>query len=324
MALSQDPSSKSFHLSEDFGSELTEPIFRLLELITHGAKNHPDALAIASFYQPPELYPQIPSLASSEEKKSYSRWTYKTVDEISTHLAKHLEGLGLRYGMPLATLVPSGVEWSLAMTVSSKLCCPFVPINPRNLANADEVGHMLRVTGSRAVVTADNQIAKALDKIIEDHKLGIIVKIQAGCSSAPGWSKLSDLVDDEEGQAASSRTTNISSAQIGHSDVCLMAFTSGTTALPKACGHTPLSISTMAHAIVERQALDSTSKICITAPTNHMIGILSAIPYLRVGGSIVFASASGFSANATVSATKTEQCTNWTCVPKCCMPCWTS
>ncbi len=121
-------------------------------------------LALASLHQSPNLY----DVATVSTRNEYLRWSYSDLNVAVNILAGNLQKLGVKRGQPVVTFLYNGAEFIMAFWAAHKLGCPFVPINPRSLVNAEEAAHMLRVADVSIVLVQDTEIATRFDALSRD------------------------------------------------------------------------------------------------------------------------------------------------------------
>jgi acyl-CoA synthetase (AMP-forming)/AMP-acid ligase II len=147
---------------------------RVWERLHSSAHSYPARLAVANFYQLPQLY----GIDVDFERKAYLRWSYAQLSIAVDRLARSLEVLEASRGKSVATFLYNGIEFIITFWAAHKLGCHFVPLNPRTLANAKEAAHMLRVAGATIVIVQDNESAillESLDPDTENMRTKIVV-----------------------------------------------------------------------------------------------------------------------------------------------------
>ena len=134
--------------SEQYGKTLLDDPRSCWERCRTLAERSPDDIALVSMHQPAGLY-NIPIVEhgniGSSSNGSYLTLTYKNLESAVDRLTDGLRTLGVRPGHGLVTFLPNGVERILTFFASSRIGSTFVPISIQNLANTEEVTHMLRV-----------------------------------------------------------------------------------------------------------------------------------------------------------------------------------
>ena len=96
-----------------------------------------------------ELYGDRPALILPSQGV---RWSWAELGERVDALARGLDGLGLAPGDRLGICAPNCAEWVLTQLATARLGIILVSINPAYRTH--ELGHALRLSGVRALVTA--------------------------------------------------------------------------------------------------------------------------------------------------------------------------
>jgi len=139
----------------------------------------------------------------------------------------------------------------------------------------------------------------------------VLVKIvvQAQEEKAPGWTTFQDL----KTEANSAEHLKDPDVDI-HNDTCFIVFTSGTTALPKACLHTGASISALTYNSIRFENLDKDRISLAQLPAYHIWSITNLIILWSVGGKALLP-APVFNPVASVKAITEGRCTDVHLVP---------
>ena len=85
--------------------------------------------------------------------------TFAELDDRSDRLAVVLEKQGARVGVPVAAVLPNGIEFFEASMAAAKLDAPFLPVNWH--LKRDEVAYIVRDAGASVVVADDYEAAIA-------------------------------------------------------------------------------------------------------------------------------------------------------------------
>lgn len=260
-------------------------------------------LAVASLHQPPKLY----DIDKDPGSKAYLRWSYADISIAVDRLAKSLQDLGAKRGQAVATFLYNGVEFVMAFWAAHKLGCPFVPINPRTLINAEEAAHILRVAGVSIVLVQDNQTATRFDALSVDAELNQTKIVISHPPSHSSWVAFASLMH------ADNATSSATDGGMTEDEIVAVLFTSGTTSLPKGVPHTDTTLN----AFCENLSLggrSETSKFCSVLPNNHAMGYFYTLHFMMHGAAIVYPSPT-FNANSMIKALETEKCTHTALVP---------
>ena len=275
------------------------PIWQRLQ---KAALEHENRLAVISIHQPPNLY----NIDSTSVNKRYLQWTFaqlsNAVDRLSSGLVSH----GIRRGEALATFLHNGAEFIIAFWAAHKLGCPFVPINPRSLANVSETTYMLTLAKVRAVIVQDEQAEENIDARAE-ISASIKVKISLlDKTKMSSWLSFRSLLNHKAAIAGAAFEAK------GDETVTIF-FTSGTTSLPKGV---PMS-NTNLNAICQNYSPGRSSRthvFCTVLPNNHAFTYPLVLQFMVNGSAILFPSAT-FDAEATIRALETERATHTALVP---------
>ena len=283
--------------AEGVSCPVHSPVWQRLHRSSVACSNR---LALASFHQSPTLY----GIIDASRSNTYLRWSYKDLNLAVNTLAGNLQKLGVKRGQPVATFLYNGAEFVIAFWAAHKLGCPFVPMNPRNLVNAEEAAHVLRVAGVLIVLIQDTGMAAKFDALprkTEPNQIKIVISEHA---PEPSWTTFADLMHE----------VDISSDGDGIEDqVIAILFTSGTTSLPKGVPHTDMTLNTFC----ENLSLGGSSEkdvFCSVLPNNHAMGYFYTLHFMMHGAAIVYPSPS-FDAGAMINALEEEKCTHTTLVP---------
>ena len=277
------------------------PIWQRLQ---KAALEHEDRLAVISVHQPPSLY----KIDSTSVNKRYLQWTYAQLSSAVDRLSSGLTSHGVRRGEALATFLHNGAEFIIAFWAAHKLGCPFVPINPRSLANVSETTHMLTLARIRAVIVQDEQAEENIDTRAE---ISASIKVKVSLSEKPkrsSWLSFRSLLNHK-----AAITGADSAFEAKGDETVTIFFTSGTTSLPKGV---PMS-STNLNAICQNYSPGRSSRthvFCAVLPNNHAFTYPLILQFMVNGSAILFPSAT-FDAEATVRALETEQATHTALVP---------
>ena len=269
----------------------------------NSALTYSKRLAVASLHQPPALY----GIDTDPGSKEYLRWSYADLRVAVDRLAKSLQHLGAKRGKAVAVFLYNGIEFIMTFWAAHKLGCPFVPINPRTLMNAEEAAHMLRLAEVSIVVVQDDQTATRVDALPREADLDQVKIVISHTRPDPSWVTFASLTHADN--VTSSTTFDVTT----ENETVTVLFTSGTTSLPKGVPHT----NTTLNSFCENLSLggrSETSKFCSVLPNNHAMGYSYTLHFMMHGAAIVYSSPS-FDANAMVKALEMEKCTHTALVP---------
>ncbi|ETS75223.1 hypothetical protein PFICI_13707 [Pestalotiopsis fici W106-1] len=294
------------NLSEAYGGPLPKNFRTLREMFLESVSQYPGQLALAAVHQPADLY-QIESIPLDDDEyrqKPYLRWSYIAMDTAIQRCMAGLRAHGLKPGMPLFTFNANGAEHLITHYAASEIGAVFVPINPRNLANREEVLHMIKtarsvVPGKRsAVVTSSPDLIKPLEELgVFQDSLKIVV---AAPENSQGWTPFEEIMKapPTNGAKANGVETNgfVMVEVNGDADKdklqdSYVMFTSGTTSMPKGC------FRKWPESVMNIESWRSRAKdvkiapgdgVCGVMPNNHAMGHLwPPLTYL-LGGAMIY------------------------------------
>ncbi len=275
------------------------PVWQRLQKSTVTCSNK---LALASLHQSPTLY----GVATDVTKIEYLRWSYNDLNFAINTLAENLQKLGVKRDQPVATFLYNGAEFIMAFWAAHKLGCPFVPLNPRSLVNAEEAAHMLRVAGVSIVLVQDTEIAARFDALSGKSELKQTKIVISEIAPDPSWVTFASLMQE----VGTSQTSDEDTIE---NEIVAILFTSGTTSLPKGVPHNDTTLNTFC----ENISLGGRSEegaFCSVLPNNHAFGYFSTLHFMMHGAAIVYPSPS-FDAVAMVKTLEEEKCTHTALVP---------
>ncbi|KAH8664402.1 hypothetical protein BX600DRAFT_436950 [Xylariales sp. PMI_506] len=275
---------------------------------------YPDNTALVSMYQGPTLYsiPSQPLDTPEYAQNPYLRWTYRNLKLGINRLASGLRAKGVKSGTLVVTLLPNSVEHVLMMAAAQLLDCFYAPLDPRQMANKDEISYLLSLMhdgvsgGQVVVIVRDLEIASLLDKLQHDA-LREAIKIVCDSTSnsgSPGWHTLSHIMaDDNPPDAFEPGAPDTPS---GHLILC----TSGTTSAPKAVMLSVHQTGYLIYGITlhDRTRGSSSDVVLAISPHNHIAGWFSVQYALLYGGTLVLTSPT-FGVEAITKAVVAERVT---------------
>jgi cyclohexanecarboxylate-CoA ligase len=196
----------------------------------------------------------------------------RLVDE-ARRCAAGFRALGVRPGDVVAVQVPSRAEGAIAQAGALLAGAVLLPVV--NSYGPHELGFILRESRARVLVTLDRLNRR--DYLADLRDIGscpdLATVVVVGTSVAPGYVEWSDLLRSDEPMA--------SSPEASADDVCLLVYTSGTTADPKGVQHTHRSI--LAELRTRLTAADPDSIVLAAFPSGHVAGTLGILRMLLQG-----------------------------------------
>ena len=203
-----------------------------------------------------------------------------TLDQLyrdSLRVAGGLADLGVTPGTRVAVWVPNWVEGALAYQAVAMLGATIVPII--HIYGAREVGFILRQSGAQVLIMPTRwrsiDYRERFEAISDVPELRHVVRIGAnGPDGAVPWERL----------AESEHPSRLPRAD--PDDVCLLIYTSGTTADPKGVQHTTNTL--VAEIRSTAAVLGGEGSVNLTAfPAGHMAGVLGVLRMFMLGGTTV-------------------------------------
>ncbi|MDM0069554.1 AMP-binding protein [Variovorax sp. J31P207] len=161
--------------------------------------------------------------------------TYAELGRLSTRLAAHFAGAGLRQGDRVALMLPNGLAFPIAMTAILRSGLVGVPVNP--LYTPRELAHQLADAGVRCIVLAE-ALREALEGVILEAGVEQIL-------TAPAAGLLAAIAaDDGAARDPAQRMTLVAAiaragalptpvVRIAPADAAFLQYTGGTTGLSK-------------------------------------------------------------------------------------------
>ncbi|KAE9964086.1 hypothetical protein EG327_001089 [Venturia inaequalis] len=254
-------------LSEVYGEPLPPNIPSLWESFSSAAERYPENIALVATHQPPNLFGIISQPLEDEQyqKNPYLRWTYKEFENAIDRTKRGLQALGVHEEMPILTFVHNSAEYFLILQAANSIGAVLAPINPRNLANKEEIAHMIKVVSSSCpgqqavIVVQDASIAKQIDvlpisrgaiKIILQPETVNSISTSETPSRPESWISFEEVMALPKGQSmANGRVIKLT---------CLKGSAFGPTTMMdtlfrERCTHATL-VPTMLHALISIKA----------------------------------------------------------------------
>ena len=206
-----------------------------------------------------------------------------TVDLAELHgrsldLAAGLQRLGIGPGDAIAVWVPNWAEGAITYQAAFMLGATVVPII--HIYGPQEVGFILRNSGAKVLVMPDRwrniDYSERFDALTDTSALEQVLMVgEGGPAGALRWSDV----------AAADRA-HLELPAVSSDDVCLLIYTSGTTADPKGVQHSHNTL--MAEILTTAEAIASNSTVNLAAfPAGHIAGVLGVLRMFVLGTSTV-------------------------------------
>jgi len=198
-----------------------------------------------------------------------SRLTYSQLLQMVDGFAGDLARRGVRPGQRVSVWLPSRAEAAVALLACSRNGYVCSPSLHREYTVAEVVG-LLRRTRSAALLTepgygADGSREDIFSAAVELSFLRHVYRVDETESSAEA--KTPPSTDPDR--------------------VSYLAFTSGTTGVPKGVMHSDNTLLATAHAVAADWSLNADSVIYSLSPLSHNLGIGALVTALAVGGELV-------------------------------------
>ncbi|KAL1610791.1 putative NRPS-like protein biosynthetic cluster [Paraconiothyrium brasiliense] len=309
---------ESTSLSYVVGKELPGPWKSCIQRLEECASNYANETAVVCAHQPHDLFDiKSQPLDNPEYTNSpYLRWTYREFYALVERLARALAATGVGQGTPVFTFLPNGAEFLIILFASMRLGSSLVPINVRNLANTQEVTHMIKTAflecpSDAAVVFADSPETAA--KLEGFKQLANVQRIITSSEERQQWTAFASVLRSSKSEQPlpdyrSFKQTDTDS---------IILFTSGTTSLPKGCHWHYPSLAFFIHSrehMGERFAAKNGDAFAAFAPNNHAMGCFLVVLALGTGSCQVFPTAN-FEPTTFLKIAQAERCTHTIAVP---------
>ena len=226
-------------------------------LLADSARRHPDKIALVF-----------------EER----RYSYGTLDRLSSQLAARLEGLGLARGDRISLYGPNSPEWVIAYYAIMKMGGVANPLNL--MLTPQEAAYAMNDCGARAVLGAADKIlglAPVLGSTRLEHRIAWGDAVPAGA-----------LAFDAAVQGGSpSESGRYPVFGISLDDPCTVGYTSGTTGHPKGAllTHRAIVLNVEMTALMHvRTAADT---MVSALPCSHVYGNVALQSLFAYGGTVV-------------------------------------
>ncbi|PLB47378.1 acetyl-CoA synthetase-like protein [Aspergillus steynii IBT 23096] len=272
----------------------------------------PSRVAVQSPSQTDHLGIGDKNTATSPQSLS---WTFSDLRNGSTRLASRLRADGIRRGSRIAALLYNQAEWALLFWTSVRMGCQFVPLDPRVLGQPTVAAHIIRSIDAAAIFVSTSEMARQVDKTLTREgkplPLSAYLVSSAEYERLPdGWRALESIM---VGVETKSFDKSIEETHLEPSDAILILATSGTTALPKLCPHTSITLRS-ASQVCQPLQLDTESSLCQQLPNFHIYGIFLNLAFWLAGGRLIVPSRS-FDPRATLEAMSSNRKVYLPCVP---------
>ncbi|MEU8529877.1 long-chain fatty acid--CoA ligase [Streptomyces sp. NPDC048629] len=201
---------------------------------------------------------------------------YATLHDRSTRLAHALRGAGVERGDRVAFLGPNHPSYLETLFAAGILGAVFVPLNTRLAVT--ELAYQLTDSGSRVLVHARQPDGK-IAELVSATGTATLLSVEG---EGPG------RVYEESLAAASAEPLD---EEVGHDDVCIIMYTSGTTGRAKGAVLTHGNVLWNSLNVVVDTDVAGDEVALVSAPLFHTAALnMSCLPTLLKGGTVLLES----------------------------------
>ena len=242
------------------------------------------------------LWPDKEALISEDERLGYAELEART-----NRVANGLEALGVGAGDHVAVLVKNDVRFVETLLGALRAGASVTPATTR--AHLSTLEHILRDSGAVALF-ASREFAEACEQLGE--KIDCLQHVFLMDESRPGLTRYDAWRD---AQSSKRRV-----APVAAQDTAFIAYTSGSTGLPKGVVLTHATLAWSTRSVVKTLLLSPDERCLLSVPTFHANGMFGGLfSMLACGGSVVLQR--DVDPVAMIEAIAREQCTYTTGVP---------
>ncbi len=208
------------------------------------------------------------------------RFTYAQVIEAADRVAANLERRGLRSGDRVAVWLPSRTEAAIVLLACSRngyMCCPSLHRDH----TSGEIVELLKRMGAAALISelgygADAHRHSIFDQLADITSLRAVYRL-APLKEKPGTA----LFPGPQGNAP------LSPPRTDPDTIVYLAFTSGTTGVPKGVMHSDNTLLASARAMSDDWDLKQDTVLYSLSPLSHNLGLGGLVLTLSHGGEFV-------------------------------------
>ncbi|KAJ5293528.1 uncharacterized protein N7443_009481 [Penicillium atrosanguineum] len=277
------------------------PTTHLITLLDQVAYRFPDHDAIISHHQTDTLNATRPL-----------HWSFAQLQQMSIQLAARLSSKGVGHGSRIVTLMFNQAQWALLFCASARLGCQFVPLDPRVLDRDDhDILSLLNQLEPAAMFVSTEAMSNRIDQIkfCQKHRsLVQCVVADEETTMSAGWTTLTKIMSEPL------NGTPILPGPGKPDDTALILFTSGTTALPKGCPHTSISIGAQALGLMDHLDVGPGANLCQHLPNFHVFNVTLTLAFWLAGATVSFPSPS-FNTQSSVQLIRSYPGVSVPCVP---------
>jgi acyl-CoA synthetase (AMP-forming)/AMP-acid ligase II len=238
------------------------------------------------FWRDETIYGAVRGHASKNPERSairdrWRRFTYAQIVEAADRLAADFDARGLRQGDRVAVWLPSRIEAAIVLLACSRngyICCPSLH---RDHTSGEIVELLKRMRAAALVVEsgygADAHRHSIFDRLGDVPSLRAVYRLEA-LNENNGSSSLFAEAQARAGSPALKSDPNT---------IVYLAFTSGTTGVPKGVMHSDNTLLANARAMADDWDLKQDTVLYSLSPLSHNLGLGALVLTLSHGGEFV-------------------------------------
>lgn len=244
-----------------FTLDLDYPRVTLYEFLDTSARRFPDKPAII-FYG--------------------KRINYSEVKDLTDRLATFLFKSGIKKGDRVAIYMVNSPQWVISYFAILRANAVVVPVNP--MLRGEELEYIIKDSGSNMVLTT-SELYPLLEPIAKKLSLKVVVgkltdylperpelSVPEQISKVPPIPK--DVINWSE---AVSSEIDPPKLDVGYNDIAMIAYTAGSTGIPKGCIHTHATIISNAISAAYWERVSHSAIHLTTLPLFHVTGLIHSL-----------------------------------------------
>lgn len=240
----------------------------------------------AGFWRDDTIYSEVSGHAQRTPDKPaardrYRRFTYRQIVDAADRLAADLHDKGLKPGDRVAVWLPSRIETAVVLLACSRngyVCCPSLHRDH----TCGDIEQLLRRMRAAALVAESGYGADAHRHSIFE-RTGEITSLRHVCRLEP----LSESVRTTPLFAEAPAAARPGTMRTDPNTIVYLAFTSGTTGVPKGVMHSDNTLLANARAMSDDWDLKGDTVLYSLSPLSHNLGFGALIMTLSSGGEFV-------------------------------------